>query len=58
MSTQDEIFNAFIEKLVSNPKFPLETIGQLRILWSENELTSEDKILKAIEKGVKNGNED
>lgn len=58
MSTQDEIFNLFIEKVLLNSRISSETVRQLKILWNENEFTSEDKLLKAIECGVKNVNED
>jgi len=49
---QDDIFNAFLSKLLGSSDFPREVADELRILWNSNSLASKERILEAIKKGI------
>jgi len=52
---EQEIFESFFEKLNADKEFPSEVVQELRKLWESEEITSEQRILEAIEEGVENG---
>lgn len=56
MGIKENIFNEFFEKLSDEESFPKITIEELKKLYANNSLNSNDNIFTAIEKGAKDGN--
>jgi hypothetical protein len=57
MGIKEEIFDTFFDKLMADDSFPEATLEELKELYEQNSLNSEDKIIIAIEKGFENGSE-
>lgn len=58
MGVQEEIFEEFFKKLREDRDFPEITAEELKKLWENNEIASQEKILNAIKRGIEGGSED
>lgn len=58
MSIKEDIFSQFQEKLKADDSIPKKVISQITLLLDNNELTSKEKLLEAIEKGMINDGND
>jgi len=50
MGIQEEIFEEFFKKLEEDEKFPDNIIGELKKLWENGEIVSQEKILEVIKR--------
>lgn len=57
MGIQEDIFEAFFKKLKEDEEFPDSIVGELRKLWKNGEIASQEKIIEAI-KRCENDNKD
>jgi hypothetical protein len=48
MGIQEDIFEAFFKKLKEDKKFPDSIVEELRKLWKNGEIESQEKIIEAI----------
>lgn len=58
MGIQEEIFEVFFKKLEEDEKFPNSILEELKILWGNGEIGSQEKILEAIKRGSENVSKD
>jgi len=58
MGIQEEIFGVFFKKLEEDEKFPNSILEELKILWENGEIESQEKILEAIKRGCENVSKD
>lgn len=53
----EDIFKEFFKKLGEDDEFPQLITKELRNLWKNGEIISQEKILEAIKKGCEDGGE-
>lgn len=58
MAIQEEIFEEFCTKLEVDQEFPNSIIEELKKLWANEDVISQDKIFEAIETGCADVRED
>lgn len=58
MGIQEEIFEEFFKKLEEDEKFPDSIIEELKKLWKNGEIASQEKILEVIERSCENVSKD
>ena len=57
MGIQEEIFEEFFEILADSENFPDSILEELKRLWENGEIASQDQILEVIERESGNGSE-
>lgn len=55
MGIQDDIMEDFFKKLEYDVDFPRSIVDELRILWENGEISSQEEICKVIERGKDSG---
>ena len=58
MGIQEDIFEQFFKKLEEDEKFPDLILEELKRLWKNGEIASQEKICEAIKKGCEDVNKD
>lgn len=53
MGIQEDVFEAFFDKLKKDAEFPNEIVEKIRRLWKSDEIVSKEKILNALTGGIK-----
>jgi len=53
MGIKEEIFEEFFKKIEEDEEIPRSIIEELRKLWEEGEVISQEKILEVIKRGCK-----
>ena len=53
MGIKEEIFEEFFKKIEEDEEIPCSIIEELRKLWEEGEVISQEKILEVIKRGCK-----
>jgi uncharacterized secreted protein with C-terminal beta-propeller domain len=54
MGIQEDIFERFFKKLEDDEDFPDSIVEELKRLWENGELASQEKVLEVVETGSKN----
>jgi hypothetical protein len=58
MGIQENIFEQFFKKLEKDEKFPDSVLKELKKLWENGEIASQEKIYEAIKRGCGDANKD
>ena len=58
MGIQEDIFRVFFKKLEEDENFPDSILEELKILWENDEMGLQEKILEAIKRGCENVSKD
>lgn len=58
MGIKDEIFEGFFKKLERDGKFPDKIIEELKKLWREGNIASQENIFEVIKKGCEDASKD
>ncbi len=53
MGIEEEIFEGFFKKIEEDEEIPRSIIEELRKLWEDGEVISQEKILEVIKRGCK-----
>lgn len=58
MGIQEDIFEQFFKKLEEDEKFPDLILEELKRLWENGEIASQEKICEVIKRGCEDVNKD
>lgn len=58
MGIKEDIFEDFFRKLAEDEEIPDSIVNELKELWKNGEIVSQEKILEVIEKGYENVSKD
>lgn len=58
MGIQEDIFEQFFKKLEKDERFPDSVLEELKRLWENDEIASQEKLHEAIKRGCGDVNED